>query len=116
MLAIHQFEQIYIYRPFIDFRIGIFGLSSFVQEKMNLNPFEKYLFLFSNRQRNRIKALYWDQTGFALWFKCLEREKYKWPFHLTEDHIVVNRENLEFFLLGLDPWQTPHKKLHFNSV
>ena len=96
--------------------MGIFGLSSFVQEQMNINPFKKYLFIFSNRQRNRIKALYWDETGFALWTKCLEKEKYKWPYHLTDDNIIVDKDKLENFLMGLNPWQTPHKKLNYFSV
>lgn len=116
MIIAKNFEQIYFYRPFIDFRMGIFGLSAFVQDKMQLDPFKKYLFLFSNKQRNRIKALYWDETGFALWFKCLEKEKYKWPYHLTEDHIIVNIKQFEKFLIGLDPWPSTHKKLHFNLV
>ncbi|NUW66080.1 IS66 family insertion sequence element accessory protein TnpB [Vibrio coralliilyticus] len=37
------------------------------------------LFLFTNKQRDKIKVLYWDKTGFALWYKCLEKAKYKWP-------------------------------------
>lgn len=116
MLSLSQFDQVYLYRPFVDFRKGIFGLASFVQEVMELDPFGKYLFLFCNRKKDRIKALYWDETGFALWYKCLEAERFKWPYHLEEDQVVVDVKKLQSFLLGLDPWQRPHKKLHYSSV
>ncbi|MBS9834889.1 IS66 family insertion sequence element accessory protein TnpB [Vibrio alginolyticus] len=36
------------------------------------------MFLFTNKQRDKIKVLYWDKTGFALWYKRLEKAKYKW--------------------------------------
>ena len=116
MLSFNQFDQIYIYRPVVDFRKGIQGLSAFVQEQMHLNPFSKYLFLFCNRRRNGIKALYWDQTGFALWYKCLEKQRYKWPYHLEEDNLVVCVDKLNDFLVGLNPWQEPHEKLYFKSI
>ena len=116
MLSLNQFDHIYIYRPFIDFRKGIHGLSVFIQEELELNPFGSYLFLFCNRGKNRLKALYWDQTGFALWYKCLEKESYQWPYHLEEDLVVVDVEKINQFLLGFNPWQVAHKKHSFFSV
>ena len=116
MLNPRRFDQIYIYRPFVDFRKGAKGLAAFVQDEMELNPLDNYLFLFCNRHRNRIKALYWDETGFVLWYKCLEKERYRWPFHLEEDVLVVDVDKLNDFLIGLNPWQTPHKKISFSSV
>ena len=116
MLSLNRFDHIYIYRPFVDFRKGINGLTLFIQEELQLDPFEKYLFIFCNRGKNRIKALYWDQTGFALWYKCLEKERYKWPFHLNDDLLIVDVEKFNDFLTGLNPWQVPHKKNLFSSV
>lgn len=78
MLALKKFDNIYLYRPFADFRKGISGLCGIVQDQMELNPFENYLFIFCNTRRDRIKILYWDQTGFAMWYKVLEKDKY-WP-------------------------------------
>lgn len=116
MLSIRLFKEIYIYRPAIDFRCGIAGLSGIVQDQMGLNPFEKYLFLFTNNKKDRIKALYWDETGFVLWYKVLESEKYKWPFHLSENILTVNAQNFERFLQGLNPWEQGHKKLNFSKI
>ena len=116
ILNLSKFEKIYLYRPFTDFRKGIFGLSVMVQEQMELDPFKKYLFLFCNRGRDKLKVLYWDETGFALWYKILEKEKFKWPSHLQSDAIGVDIEKMEQFLEGLNPWQRPHQKLNYKKV
>lgn len=116
MINIKKFDNIYFYRPFVDFRKGIYGLCSIVQDEMMLNPFEKYLFLFSNSKRNKIKALYWDDTGFALWMKHLETDKYQWPVHLDEDVLKVNLKKLDEFLIGFNPWQVAHKKKDYEFI
>jgi hypothetical protein len=113
MINIKKFDNIFFYRPFVDFRKGIYGLCAIVQDEMNLNPFEKYLFIFSNSKRNKIKALYWDETGFAMWVKYLEEDKYRWPVHLEEEVLNVNIQKLNDFLVGFDPWQRPHKKKEY---
>ena len=116
MLVLKNFDQIFIFRPYVDFRKGTKCLASIVQDEMKLDPFQKYLFLFCNQHRNKIKALYWDKNGFALWYKCLEQEKYKWPYHLEAETFSVNMKALNNFLLGLNPWEVPHKKVNYTSI
>ena len=116
MLNIKKFDNIFFYRPFVDFRKGIVGLSSVVQDEMNLNPFAKYLFLFSNSKRNKIKALYWDETGFALWMKYLEEDKFRWPSHLDDEVLSVDVKKLESFLIGFNPWEVGHSKKHYSHI
>ena len=116
MLAFDQFTKIYIYRPFTDFRKGIDGLAGIVQEQMKLNPFERYLFIFCSSGRSKLKILYWDDSGFVLWYKRLEEEKFKWPSHLDGDSLCVDVEKVKNFLSGLDPWQLPHKKLNYSQT
>lgn len=113
MLALKKFDNIYLYRPFADFRKGISGLCGIVQDQMGLNPFENYLFIFCNTRRDRIKILYWDQTGFAMWYKVLEKDKYCWPLHLEEESVQASQREILQFLRGLDPWQIPHQKLSY---
>ncbi len=55
----------------VDFRKQINGLSMLVQEVLCLDPFSKQLFVFSNRRRDRVKILYWENSGFVLWMKRL---------------------------------------------
>jgi transposase len=116
MLSINSFDKIYLYRPFADFRKGIYGLCGVIQEQMQLNPFERYLFLFCNRHRNKLKAIYWDETGFVMWVKALEVEKFHWPGHLEGDCLEVDLKALDQFLTGLNPWQRGHKKLNYSST
>lgn len=116
MLALDNFDNIYFFRPVVDFRKGIVGLCRVIQEEMLLSPFDNYLFLFCNRTKERIKAIYWDQTGFVMWYKILEQEKYSWPIHLEDDVLLVNLKNLETFLRGLNPWEVPHQKLEYEMI
>lgn len=60
-------------------RKSINGLSALVQHSFKLDPFQKALFVFCNKQRNRIKILTWEDNGFWLHLKRLERGRFKWP-------------------------------------
>ena len=71
-------DQVYLCRQPIDFRKGIDGLSVFVELELGLSPFASALYVFTNRSRNKIKALYWHRNGFCLWQKRLERDKFDW--------------------------------------
>ncbi len=116
LLRLNYFDAIYLYRPTVDFRKGIVGLAAIVQDEMNLSPFKKSLYLFSNRHHNKLKALYWDKTGFALWYKILEEDRFKWPKHLKDENIIVDTKKLESFLSGLNPWQVEHKKINYEIL
>ena len=60
-------------------RKSINGLSVVVQLDMKLDVKHPALFIFCNRRRTHMKALYFDRSGFALWFKKLEESKFPWP-------------------------------------
>ena len=71
--------KIFLRPGFTDMRKAANGLSVFVQEQMELDPFSRNLFLFCNKRRNIFKALYWDRNGFWLCKKRLEKDKFPWP-------------------------------------
>ena len=71
--------EIYLYRESVDFRKSINGLVSIIESDTDLPLGSGALLLFTNKQRDKVKVLYWDNTGFALWYKRLEEAKYKWP-------------------------------------
>ena len=95
---------------------GIISQESEAKDEMKLDPFERNLFIFTNTKRNKLKVLYWDSTGFALWVKYLIEDKYKWPLHLEGDVLCINRRKLTDFLNGLDPFQVPFKKKNYSQV
>ena len=71
--------NVYLHRDPVDFRKAINGLSLIVSDDMALSPFDRAIFVFCNKRRSQLKVLYWDETGFVLWQKRLEKEKFKWP-------------------------------------
>lgn len=108
---------IYLHRDPVDFRKAINGLALIVSEAMALNVYDSALFVFCNKNRSQIKVLYWDSTGFALWQKRLEKDKFKWPHKDLFATVVISHEQWCWLLRGFDfAHFKPHKKLSFTSV
>lgn len=112
-----SFDGIWLHRDNVDFRKSIDGLSAIVEQEMGLDVFGPHLFLFCNRNRTRLKVLYWDATGFALWYKRLEREKFAWPRRHDDEVIRIDVRELEWLLDGYDVWRMkPHEKVQYSRV
>src|SRR5690554_4632216 len=71
--------EIYLYREPIDFRKQANGLAVLIEQELGHSPFTGALYAFTNRQRNKIKCLMWEDNGFILYYKALAEEKFKWP-------------------------------------
>jgi hypothetical protein len=65
-----------------DMRKGFDGLSGLAEHVLRQDPLSGHLFVFRNRARNRLKVLYWDQDGLAIWYKRLERGTFQLPSDL----------------------------------
>ena len=79
--------------------------------------FSGALFVFTSRKRDTIRLLYWDRTGFALWIKQLQSERFLWPKLLDGDVITLSVAQLEWLLDGLDITRMkPHETLHYAAV
>jgi hypothetical protein len=55
------------------------GLHALVRDHLQLDPLAGHLYLFANKRRDRLKILYWDRDGFAIWAKRLEMGTYAIP-------------------------------------
>ncbi len=109
--------DVYLHRDPVDFRKAINGLSLIVSEEMELNPFDRAIFVFCNKRQSQLKVLYWDESGFVLWQKRLEKERFKWPKRLNEETIRLSGEQWHWLLRGFDIMQIkPHQSLSFSSV
>lgn len=107
---------IYVHRDPVDFRQSINGLSVRVSDAMGLDVFSQALFVFGNRSRDKIKILYWDKTGFCLWYKRLEKDKFKWP-RKGEAVVSLTTEQFDWILRGLDIAQLkPHSPQAFQTL
>ena len=85
---------------FTDMRRSIDGLASMVQQVFKLDPYDRNLYLFCGRRNDRIKALYYDTTGFILLYKRLERGVFQWPRQESEARQITERQ-LRWLLEGL---------------
>ena len=97
-----------------DLRKGTNGLTAIVQNDMALDPFSGSVYLFCNRERKLLKAVYWDKTGFWLSQKRLEKEKFPWPQDEGEARELA-AEELQMLLAGIDFFKA-HKELYYKKV
>ncbi len=108
------FSKIYLHRDPVDFRKWVAGLSAIVQAEMQLDQFGTYLFGFTNRRRDRVKCLYWDRTGFAIWFKALEEHRFHWPRRDEGAVVTLTPQQMDWLLEGYDiKRMRPHEELRY---
>jgi transposase len=97
-----------------DLRKAVNGLAVLVEQEMSGQPFSGNVYLFCNRDRKLIKAVWWDRTGFWLSQKRLEKEKYPWP-ETSEAARELSGEELSMLLKGIDFFRA-HKTLYYKNV
>jgi transposase len=108
---------VYVCRDIVDFRKGINGLAVLVESTLALDPFSEQLFVFCNRKRDKVKALYWERNGFCLWQKRLEKAHFKWPRKALDEVLTLTGQQLNWLLDGYDIMHMQaHEKLHYHSV
>ncbi len=107
----------YLHRAPVDMRKQMDGLAALVEGILKTDPFSGALFIFINKRRDKLKMLAWDRTGFIVWYKRLEQEKFSWPVRSTETMVTLTGEQLHWLLDGYDVWRMkPHKALDFARV
>ena len=98
----HDVPSVYLHRDSVDFRKSINGLAGIVEAELELPVMNGALFVFCNKGRDKLKILYWDTTGFALWYKRLEKDKFKWPTKLATSTMSLSEYQLNWLLSGFD--------------
>ncbi len=117
MLRPSESVQVYLYADPVDMRKSIDGLSVLVEQEMALSPNIDALFVFCNRGRDKIKLLCWERNGFIVWYKRLEKQRFKWPNVTMDEPLSLSGQELNWLLDGFDIWNNkPHQSVHFDSV
>ena len=102
MLKLPPDTRIFMAVTPVDMRRSFSGLCAIIAETPGANPLGGDLFLFRGKRSDRVKAMIWDRTGLAIWYKRLERGKYKWPspdaatIELTEHELALLLDGVDF--------------------
>ena len=102
MLRLAPAPTVYLACGVTDLRNNIDGLALIVQKSFCLDPFSPALFVFCNRQRDKIKILFWDKNGFWLFYRRLEEGTFEWPEKNGNGRTLeVTAQQLSWVLDGL---------------
>ncbi len=101
--SLHQASRLYLYVHSVDMRRSFNGLHAIVQNEFKRDIQGGDMFLFLNKRRDRIKILWWDGDGLAIFMKRLEAGTYQLP-HSAADHtsLVMDRTEVEPMLSGVE--------------
>jgi transposase len=121
MIHLPASVRVYLCASACDMRKSFDGLHALVTQAMELDAFGGHLFVFANRRRDRIKILYWDRDGFAVWAKRLEEGTYAMPFG---DSGIINGEKrqeitaaeLGLLLSGIDLSRAKRRRRYVRQV
>jgi transposase len=117
MIHLPASVRVYLCLTACDMRKSFDGLHALVREHLELDPFGGHLYVFTSRRRDRIKILYWDRDGFAMWSKRLEAGTYAVPLgEAAERRREITAQELGALLSGIDLTQAPRRKRYRRSV
>lgn len=93
-------SKIYLVTGRTDMRKSIDGLMTIIRDTYNMDPFANALYLFCGRKSDRLKALYFDSTGFVILYKRLDNGRFQWPRTPSEVRSLT-RQQYRWLLEGL---------------
>ena len=103
MIHLPASVRVYLCLSPCDMRRSFDGLHALVRDHLQLDAFAGHLYLFANRRKDRVKILYWDRDGFAVWSKRLEEGNYVIPSGGPgESRYEITVEELGALLSGID--------------
>ena len=101
MLSLPPSVRIFLCTQPTDMRKSFDTLAALVRDGLKSDPLSGHLFVFLNKRRDRIKILYWDRDGLAVWAKRLESGTFRIP-HATAGRVEMTTADLAALLAGID--------------
>lgn len=109
--------RIFLYSSDVDMRRSFDGLYAIVQAEFRRHVLAGDLFIFLNKRRDRIKALWWDDDGLAIFAKRLEQGTYQRPQAPPDaNHLLMDRTDLNLLLTGIDLRSVKRRKRHTRRI
>ena len=109
MLSFAPTTKIFLVTGSTDMRKSFDTLAAIVTEQLAASPYSGQVFVFANRQRNRVKVLLWDRAGFWLCAKRLEEGTFAWP-DSEDKSIALSSTELAILLDGIDLQASERRK------
>ena len=103
MLSLSSCARIWLATSPTDMRLGFDGLAARVRQGLGADPLSGQFFVFLGRRADRVKILYWDASGYALWSKRLERGTFRLPAAGAGAAVHLTPAELAMLLEGIDP-------------
>jgi transposase len=88
----------------MDMRMSFDALHGIIRSAMHLDPLSGYLFVFKNKRGDRIKCMYWDTDGFAMYYKVLQKGTFQFPSlqNIKSAGLEIDPKTLDLILDGID--------------
>jgi len=103
MLSIPSVVKIYLHASPVNLHFSFDRLAGIVSEEMGQDPLSGHLFVFRNRRGDRVKLLFWDDDGYAFFYRRLQKGVFKFPIVAPETRAVqVSVTDLSLLLWGIE--------------
>ena len=118
MIHLPASVRVYLCLTPCDMRKSFDALAALVREYLGLDAFAGHLLVFTSRRKDRVKILYWDRDGFAVWSKRLEEGTYASPFaeRGEERRCEITAQELGALLRGIELGQATRRKRYQRLV
>ena len=103
MLSLPLPVRIFLCTQPADMRKSFDGLAQMVREFLGADPLSGHLFVFRSKRGDRLKLLYWDSDGLAIWYKRLEEGTFRFPAAAADGHgVEIRAADLAMLLDGVE--------------
>lgn len=117
MITLPASVKVFVYSQPTDMRCGFNKLSMLAEHVMHQDPLTGHLFVFFNRPGDKCKILWWDRTGFAIWYKRLEEGTFeRLPGTDQVTSLEIDMAKLTWILEGIDLFKTRRRKRYYRKT
>ena len=118
MMHLPASVRVYLCLTACDMRKSFDGLHALARDHLDLDAYAGHLVVFASRRRDRIKILYWDRDGFAIWSKRLEEGTYAMPLaeSAAERRREITAQELGALLSGIDLKQATRRRRYQRPI
>jgi transposase len=99
MLSLPPSVRIFVATQPVDGRKGVDSLAAIVRSVFEHDPLSGHLYVFFSKRCDRVRVIYWDRNGFAMWTKRLEKGRFHAPFDAAGKFSVTALESAELGLI-----------------